>query len=49
MSDTPLSQLPAEGASSGDDLHGTVLRYGKPGFANPDFVASGLAPSGVTA
>lgn len=31
------------------DLHGTVLRYGKPGFANPDFVASGLAPSGVTA
>ena len=31
------------------DLQGRALRYGKPGFANPDFVAAGLPASCVTA
>jgi 3'(2'), 5'-bisphosphate nucleotidase len=26
-----------------DDLQGAPLRYGKPGFENPHFVAAGLA------
>jgi 3'(2'), 5'-bisphosphate nucleotidase len=31
------------------DLEGRPLRYGKPGFENPHFVARGLAPLGMTA
>lgn len=32
----------------GRTLSGAPLRYGKPGFRNPDFIASGFQPAPIS-